>query len=392
MTLEFENEATTGNYNDDSGPSHAANDNVKTTDIIESPPRSVRVSFREGTKPPNTNSGRSLTDLSISDTSHSSSQLHYSRLRSNLTRSQINRDPLYFYAVVKTLGEGSMGDVKLVKKRPDKIGGSARRDIQAAVRRQQFNQKCLKLPIVGGMFQYCIDAELKDNISADGSGSSSHHSRQHRSFDASTHSVLSFLSGPKNDSSAAAIDRSFEDSLLGTDGSNSPKDNGSENIYAMKSILLGQVARKEFVDELRNEIAILKDLDHPNIVRAIETFEWNGQISIVMEVCSGGDLYSRDPYSEAEACRIIKSVLSAIAYMHSRNVAHRDLKYENILFVNNSPLSEVKLIDFGLSRVYQDTAELTDIAGTIYTMAPEVLKGFHTEKADLWSIGEFGVW
>ena len=55
--------------------------------------------------------------------------------------------------------------------------------------------------------------------------------------------------------------------------------------------------------------------------------------------------------------------------------------------VNSSPLSEVKLIDFGLSRVYQETAELTDIAGTIYTMAPEVLKGFHTEKADLWSIG-----
>ena len=63
-------------------------------------------------------------------------------------------------------------------------------------------------------------------------------------------------------------------------------------------------------------------------MRAIETFEQRNQIFIVMELCSGGDLYSRDPYKEEEAARIVSSILSAIAYMHSKNVAHRDLKYE----------------------------------------------------------------
>lgn len=105
-----------------------------------------------------------------------------------------------------------------------------------------------------------------------------------------------------------------------------------------------------------------------------------------MEVCSGGDLYARDPYTEEEAARIVSSILSAVSYMHSKNFAHRDLKYENILFVNESPTAEIKLIDFGLSKKYGD-AHLTEGVGTIYTMAPEVLKGKYTEKADMWSIG-----
>jgi calcium-dependent protein kinase len=54
--------------------------------------------------------------------------------------------------------------------------------------------------------------------------------------------------------------------------------------------------------------------------------------------------------------------------MHSRNIAHRDLKYENILFVSESPSSEIKLIDFGLSKVYGDDLQLTEGVGTIYTM------------------------
>ena len=70
-----------------------------------------------------------------------------------------------------------------------------------------------------------------------------------------------------------------------------------------------------------------------------------------------------------------------------QGIVHRDLKFENILFASTSPLSEVKLIDFGLSRVYMDT-KLTEVSGTVYTMAPEVILGNHTEKADMWSIGK----
>lgn len=62
---------------------------------------------------------------------------------------------------------------------------------------------------------------------------------------------------------------------------------------------------------------------------------------------------------------------------------------KQVLFVNTSPMSDVKLIDFGLSRVYAGDRKLTDVSGTIYTMAPEVIKGRHTEKADMWSIGTY---
>ena len=107
-----------------------------------------------------------------------------------------------------------------------------------------------------------------------------------------------------------------------------------------------------------------------------------------MELCTGGDLYSRDPYTERDAAKIIGKVLSAVEYMHNNNIIHRDLKYENILFESNSPDAEVKIIDFGLSKRYDPhNKNLCDGVGTIYTMAPQVLEGIYDEKADLWSCG-----
>ena len=330
----------------------------------------VRVSFREDVVFTDSKMDISSTGSSASRSGDSTcgtdSSQKYTKLRSNLTREQTNQDPSFFYQVIKNLGEGSMGDVKLVKKR--KVGGSARRDMVEAVKRQQREKECLNLPVIGNLFQFCIDGDLKDGV-----------------VNASTHHSFSSFLTRTEDSTVSTDERSFEDSLF--NGSSSDTRGESEIIYAMKSIHLDQVMRQEFIDELRNEIDILKELDYPNIVRVIETFEWKGKISIVMELCSGGDLYTRDPYTEMEAARIISSVLSAIAYMHSKNVVHRDLKFENVLFVNTSPISDVKLIDFGLSKVYVDK-KLTDISGTIYTMAPEVLRGNHTEKADIWSIGK----
>mmetsp|Transcript_2717 Transcript_2717/g.3852 ORF Transcript_2717/g.3852 Transcript_2717/m.3852 type:complete len:369 (+) Transcript_2717:108-1214(+) len=109
---------------------------------------------------------------------------------------------------------------------------------------------------------------------------------------------------------------------------------------------------------------------------------------MVMELCSGGDLYSRDPYTEEQAARIITCVLSAVSFMHENGVVHRDLKYENIMFSNRSPNAEIKLIDFGLSKKFMsEVHRMNDGVGTVYTMAPEVLKGDYTNKADIWSIG-----
>jgi len=92
-----------------------------------------------------------------------------------------------------------------------------------------------------------------------------------------------------------------------------------------------------------------------------------------MEYCSGGDLYERAPYPEPAAAQLMIKILSAVAYMHKNNVVHRDIKFENILFEDKAPDSEVKIIDFGLSKKYnmrhhQNSIIMTETVGTVYTM------------------------
>lgn len=164
-----------------------------------------------------------------------------------------------------------------------------------------------------------------------------------------------------------------------------------EHIYALKAIQKDQVSEL-FLKEMRNEISIVKHLDHPNIVKIFESFEHKRQIYLVMEYCSGGDLYERAPYPEPAAAQLMIKILSAVAYMHKNNVVHRDIKFENILFEDKAPDSEVKIIDFGLSKKYnmrhhQNSIIMTETVGTVYTMAPQVLQGVYTSKADIWAIG-----
>ena len=105
---------------------------------------------------------------------------------------------------------------------------------------------------------------------------------------------------------------------------------------------------------LQYEIDILKNLDHPNIVRLFEVFEDKNFFYLVTEICTGGELFdeilARKQFNEKDAAVIFKQVLSAIAYCHSKNVAHRDLKPENILLdTNDKGIDRVKVIDFGTS-------------------------------------------
>jgi serine/threonine protein kinase len=88
-----------------------------------------------------------------------------------------------------------------------------------------------------------------------------------------------------------------------------------------------RLVNDEFLKEMKNEIEIFRSMDHPNILKAYETFERNKEISIVMELCTGGDLYTRLPYSERQAANIVTKLSSAIAYMHSKRIIHRDCKY-----------------------------------------------------------------
>lgn len=163
--------------------------------------------------------------------------------------------------------------------------------------------------------------------------------------------------------------------------------------YAVKCLDLGLVDSDEGLMQLREEIFIMCQLDHPNIVRLEEVYESHNEIYLVQELCLGGELFDRldeQPdyhYTEAECARLVKQMLCAMRYLHSKGIIHRDLKLENFLFSSTSTDSELKMIDFGLSKHFKFGEVLNEAVGTPYTVAPEVIRGQYDERCDCWAIG-----
>ena len=141
------------------------------------------------------------------------------------------------------------------------------------------------------------------------------------------------------------------------------------------------------------EIDILKIGQHPNIIKLYDIYENESYIYIIMEYCSGGDLLSYFEYNEYElpetkVCEIIHKLSMAIYYLHSYGIVHRDLKPENILMTDLSPQADIRLLDFGLSKIIGNEEKCTEPYGTLSFVAPEVLQGKPYDKSvDLWSIG-----
>eukprot|EP00178_Gracilaria_changii_P009440 TRINITY_DN2762_c0_g1_i1.p1 TRINITY_DN2762_c0_g1~~TRINITY_DN2762_c0_g1_i1.p1 ORF type:complete len:258 (-),score=46.40 TRINITY_DN2762_c0_g1_i1:159-932(-) len=157
-----------------------------------------------------------------------------------------------------------------------------------------------------------------------------------------------------------------------------------------------KVLRKSHMDEeekkmLFNEINILRELDHPNIVKMYEYFEDEKRYYIITEICKGGELFdeiiARGKFTEKDAAVLIKQILSCINYCHSNKIVHRDLKPENVLLEQNKDFDQIKIIDFGTSLVHTGQGHLDEKLGTPYYIAPEVLNKKYNEKCDLWSIG-----
>jgi serine/threonine protein kinase len=141
---------------------------------------------------------------------------------------------------------------------------------------------------------------------------------------------------------------------------------------------------------LRTEIAVLKLMDHPHIIKMLNLYESRDTIYIVMEMLKGGELFERivgrPRFTEVEAAKLLRPLLESVAYMHDLGIVHRDIKPENILCGEN--LSDLKIADFGLSKMILPKEKMTQPCGTLSYVAPEVLtnQGYGKE-ADLWSIG-----
>ena len=114
---------------------------------------------------------------------------------------------------------------------------------------------------------------------------------------------------------------------------------------------------------------------------------------MVLENLAGGDLFSfleirKFNISEQRAAAIIYSLLLALQYLHSYGIAHRDLKPENILMVDGTAESDVKIADFGLSKIIAPEEKSIEPFGTLSYVAPEVLKQEpYDKRVDLWSLG-----
>jgi calcium-dependent protein kinase len=145
------------------------------------------------------------------------------------------------------------------------------------------------------------------------------------------------------------------------------------------------------VSAFKNEIRVMTSLDHPNIIQLKEVFEDAANLYIVMELCTGGELFARiqeqGAYGERDAAGLIIQMCRALHHMHIHNVAHCDLKPDNFLFLNEAKDSPLKIIDFGLSKFVKKRKYFTAFVGTPYYCAPEVLEGKYNQHCDMWSIG-----
>ena len=120
----------------------------------------------------------------------------------------------------------------------------------------------------------------------------------------------------------------------------------------------------------KREIEVLKMCQHPNIIRLLDVFENPEQIYIVLEYLKGGDLFTyldkRDfKITEDRARSIAHQIAASLYYLHNFGIAHRDLKLENILMCDNSDETELKLVDFGLSKILGPSETSTDPFGTL---------------------------
>ncbi|GFP80537.1 cbl-interacting serine/threonine-protein kinase 11 [Phtheirospermum japonicum] len=144
---------------------------------------------------------------------------------------------------------------------------------------------------------------------------------------------------------------------------------------------------------IKREIAIMRRLRHPNIVKLIEVLATKGKIYFVLEFVKGGELFAKvakGRFSEDLGRKYFQQLISAVSYCHLRGVYHRDLKPENLLVDENGDL---KVSDFGLSAFKEDQARadglLHTLCGTPAYVAPEILakRGYDGAKVDVWSCG-----
>ncbi|XP_074670200.1 death-associated protein kinase 2-like isoform X1 [Strix aluco] len=145
--------------------------------------------------------------------------------------------------------------------------------------------------------------------------------------------------------------------------------------------------------QVEREVAILRQLDHPNIMRLHDLFASRAEMVLVLELIGGGELFdfiaAKEMLSEEEAIEFLGQILHGVQYLHARHIAHFDLKPENIMLQEKDvPKPQIKIIDFGLAQHLEDGVTFKSLCGTPQYIAPEVINYEPLSSAtDMWSIG-----
>ncbi|CAD8170533.1 unnamed protein product [Paramecium octaurelia] len=163
-------------------------------------------------------------------------------------------------------------------------------------------------------------------------------------------------------------------------------------IRAMKVISKSRLSTTELQQNFINEINVYKQLDHPHILKLYEFYQDEKNFYIIIELCTGGELFDKiiekGSFSEKEASYVMKQIMSAVLYAHNQNIVHRDLKPENVLLdITSQGNYNVKVVDWGTAKIFSPNQQINEKFGTLYYMAPEVLKRNYNEKCDIWSCG-----
>lgn len=176
-------------------------------------------------------------------------------------------------------------------------------------------------------------------------------------------------------------------------------DKATNEAVAIKSIPYeGEMTAKDDA-EAEAEVAIVKSLDHPALVKTFDIFrdEDKKRVYMVMEYVRGGELFARvanesgSLVTEGDAVRVARDLLDAMEYLHKRDVVHRDIKLENILCVEEDQTKpiHIKLADFGLSSYLGGREKsMNSLVGTSFYLAPEIIsKGGYGKPVDAWAAG-----
>ena len=151
---------------------------------------------------------------------------------------------------------------------------------------------------------------------------------------------------------------------------------------------------------MRSELAMLKELNHPNLVRVFELCEDKNYIYEVSELVQQGDLFNvigricetKKSVSELQVAKWVVQILESLNYLHTKGVMHRDLKLENVMIdiqnIHQHRESICKITDFGFARTITKGRLESEEIGTPTYMAPEMIRGeYHDNRVDVWALG-----